>query len=423
MKYIIQTITAAFLLLAASCSDKKTEATATAATEEHHEEGESTVVALTDEQAKAIGMQIGRVEQKNITATVKVNGMLKVPAQNKAVVTSLYSGVLRTILVHPGSAVRKGQVLATVVNTELSGIQQQFISINSSLRLAELEEKRQQELVAGNAAPLKNLQRAQSELSSLRAQRAALQRQLSDLGIPAQSVSTGNISSTLSITAPISGTVSDIHAEIGSNVDATTSLAEIVNNSQLHLDLFVYEKDLPLVRAGQIIHFTLTNNPGKEYDAKIFSVGTAFANETKAVPVHAEVMGEKTGLIEGMGVTAIISIGAQTASSVPNDAIVTAGGKSYIFIRTNKKAEAHHEEEAGEHAGHDHGGEAHIEGEKEHQDTPAQNFERIEVVKGASELGYTVITPVTGLPNGAQIVTKGAFFLMAKMTNTGEHEH
>ena len=411
MKYIIQTITAAFLLLAASCSDKKTEATATAATEEHHEEGESTVVALTDEQAKAIGMQIGRVEQKNITATVKVNGMLKVPAQNKAVVTSLYSGVLRTILVHPGSAVRKGQVLATVVNTELSGIQQQFISINSSLRLAELEEKRQQELVAGNAAPLKNLQRAQAELSSLRAQRAALQKQLSDLGISAASVHTGNISSTLPIRAPISGTISEIDAEIGANVDPSTPLAHIVNNSELHLDLFVYEKDLPLVRPGQLIHFTLTNNPGKEYDARIFSVGTAFTNEARAVPVHAEVISGKTNLIEGMAVTALISLGSQTAPAVPDEAIVSGGGKHYIFIQKNKDV-APPPEEAGKSSEKD-----------THNSASKHNFERIEVVKGESELGYTLIIPVTELPSNALLVTKGAFFLMAKMSNTEDHSH
>jgi len=410
MKHILQIFSAAFLALA-SCGEKKAETAAAEQSEEHHEEGESSVVLLTDEQIKTVGIQTGGIEQKNITATVKVNGTLEVPAQNKAAVTSLYSGILRTISVHPGSAVRKGQVLATVVNTELSGIQQQLISVNASLRLAELEEARQRELVAGQAAPLKNLQRAQAELSSLRAQRAALRKQLSDLGISASSVSTGNISSSLAITAPISGTVSDIDAEIGSNVDPSTPLAQIVNNSQLHLDLFVYEKDLPLVRTGQIIHFTLTNAPGKEYDAKIFSVGTAFANETKAVPVHAEVMGEKTGLIEGMGVTAIISIGTETAPAVPNDAIVTSGGKDYIFIRTDKKPEAHHEEEEDGH------------GEKEHEEESGIAFERIEVARGTSDLGYTVITPVSELPAGAQVVVKGAFFILAKMTNTGGHEH
>jgi len=416
LRTIITAAALALLVAAASCGEKETTTTETSSTaekaEEHHDEAESSIVGLTAEQISSVGLELGKVEQKNINATIKVNGTLEVPAQNKASVTSLYSGVVRSIRVHPGSAVRQGQVIATVANTELAGIQQQLISVAAQLKLAELEQARQQELVAGNAAPLKNLQRAQAELSSLRAQRAALGKQLDALGISAATVSTGNISSTLSITAPISGTISDIHAQIGSNVDPSTPLAEIVNNSRLHLDLFVYEKDLPNVRPGQIIHFTLTNNQGKEYDAKIYSIGTAFANETKAVPVHAEVMGDKTGLIEGMSVTALISIGTKLSPAVPTDAIVTSGGKDYIFIRTDKEAEAHEEAEE--------------EGEKgkigEHHE-PTVNFERMEVVRGTSDLGFTEITPVAELHANAKIVVKGAFFVLAKMTNKGGHDH
>ena len=321
-------------------------------------------------------------------------------------------------MVHPGSEVRKGQVIATVSNTALTEVQQNLISVTAQLKLAQLEYNRQQELVAGNAAPLKNLQKAQAELSSLQAQLAALKKQLSTLGISPSSVTNGTISSTLSHIAPISGTISDIHAQIGSRIDMATPVAMIVNNSQLHLDLFVYEKDLPSIQKGQVIHFTLTNNPGKEYDAKIFSIGTAFADESQSVPVHADVEGDKNGLIEGMNVTAIISIGTRTAPAIPSAAIVSNGGKDYIFVVKEQKEEAHEHEEAEHH---------HEEGEEQgyHQKNNGTtlNFERVQVVKGATDLGYTEIQPVTPLPDHARIVTKGAFFIMAKMTNTGGHEH
>lgn len=376
--------------------------------EAHHEEEESGIVSLTEEQIGAAAITWAPVENKNLGESIKVNGKLEVPAQNKASVTSLYEGVLQQILVHPGSSVKKGQVIARIANTELAGIQQNLISINAQLKLARLEYNRQRELVAGNAAPLKNQQKAQAELSSLNAQQAALQKQLAILGISAASVSTGNISATITLTAPISGTISDIHTQIGSRIDAATPVADIVNNSELHLDLYVYEKDLPGIREGQIIHFTLTNNPGKEYDAKIFSIGTAFVDASKSVPVHAEVRGGKNGLIEGMNVTAVISIGNRTAPAIPTEAIVSNGGKDYIFIRTPKET-AH-----GKEGGHDQ--------EKDHHGKPV-NFERVQVVKGATDLGYTEITPVTELPVNALVIVKGAFFVMAKMTNTGGHGH
>lgn len=38
-------------------------------------------------------------------------------------------------------------------------------------------------------------------------------------------------------------------------------------------------------------------------------------------------------------------------------------------------------------------------------------------------MGFTAITAVSDIPQGAKIVTKGAFFINAKLSNTGEHEH
>ena len=49
--------------------------------------------------------------------------------------------------------------------------------------------------------------------------------------------------------------------------------------------------------------------------------------------------------------------------------------------------------------------------------------EKIEIVKGVTNMGYTAITFVQDIPSNAKIVTKGAFFINAKLTNTGGHEH
>ncbi|WP_276134266.1 efflux RND transporter periplasmic adaptor subunit [Polluticoccus soli] len=401
MRYIIYLFPVFLLLLA--CGGKK-ESTTTI--EEHHEE--STLVSLTEDQLKAANITIGQVEMKNLTSSISVSGTLEVPSQNKAFITSLVGGVLRSINIQPGSYVRKGQTIGTIANTEVSNIQQELISINARIQYSNQELDRQRELVRGNAAPYKNVQRIESELKGLRAQRSALQRQLSTLG-----VSTGSISSTLAIKAPISGTISEITSQIGSNIDPNAPIAEIINNSELHLDLFVYEKDLPKVAPGQIIHFTLTNNPGQEYDARIYSIGTAFVNETRAVPVHAHVINDKTGLIEGMSVTARISLGESVYPAVPDAAIVTNDGKDYIFIVSGKKAseeqEADHKHEPAPE--HSHASEAMV-------------FERIQVIRGASDVGYTEIKPVSTLPQHTKVVVQGAFFLMAKMTNAGEaHEH
>ena len=431
--FVILTIFTATAFLFACGSKKPTGETAatpeTGKEEEHEDEhGNENTTTLTDEQMKSIGLEFGVVEEKQLSSSLKTNGTLRVPNQNKASVNSVYSGVIKSLLVQPGSAVRKGQVIATIANPEFIQVQSDYIGINGKISLAELEVKRQKDLNAGNAGALKNLQSAETELRTLRNERSTLQQQIQLMGISPGQLSNGKLVSVISITSPIRGVVSNVMVKMGAYVDVTTAVAEIVDNSQLHLDLFVYEKDLPKLKDNTLIHFTLTNNPGKEYDAQIFSLGSTFEGESKAVTVHAKVQGERTGLIDGMNVTAIISLDKATVPAVPTDAIVTISGQDYIFIVTDEHAETEHHEPGEDSTQHDtKEARDHKEaaGTKQpgHEAGKGLTFEKIPVAKGTTEVGYTQITLLKEIPKDARVVVKGAFFVVAKMTNSGEGEH
>ena len=412
---IIYLITAS--LIFTSCGKKeaapeaKTEQTAKA---KDHEEAAPTIASLTEDQIQSVGVTTGPIEMKELTATVKANGLLRVPNNNKATVAALFSGVVKTLNILEGDYVRKGQVIATIANPEYIRVQEQYLTTISRIAFAEQEYRRQNELYTNDAGTKKNLQSSSSELRTLSTQKASLARQLQMMGINPASVTNASMRTGLAITAPISGTISNIRAQIGSYVDVSAPVAEIIDNTSLHLDLQVFEKDLPRMRIGQIVHFKLTNNPETEYDAKVYSIGSSFENESKTIAVHCTVIGKKTGLIDGMNITGVVSLDHSTTPAIPTEAIVEADGKFYVFIQTNKKPEAHEE------AASDDKKEA-APAEKSHAKTI--NFEKVEVVKGTSDMGYTAITPVGQLAPDAKIVVKGAFFVNAKLTNVGEHEH
>lgn len=382
--------------------------------EEHGEEALQTIASLTEEQMKAVGITLGKIEMKELTSTIKANGALRVPNNNKATVTSMYGGIIKTLNVQIGDFVRRGQVIASISNPEYIQLQEQYLTVKSRIAFAEQEYRRQKELFDNDAGAKKNLQSSDAELKTLRTQRSSLQRQLQIMGINPANVNNGNLRSGLVITSPISGTISTISAQIGSYVDISSPVAEIIDNGSLHLDLQVFEKDLPKMKVGQIVHFKLTNNPETEYDARIYSIGSSFENDSKTISVHCSVTGNKSGLIDGMNITGIVSLDKSTTPAVPNEAIVEADSKYFIFIKTDKKAEEHHEQEEGEHLN-----EKKIP-EKEEKMT---NFEKIEVVKGSSDMGYTAITTVNEISANAEVVIKGAFFVNAKLSNSGEHEH
>jgi hypothetical protein len=113
------------------------------------------------------------------------------------------------------------------------------------------------------------------------------------------------------------------------------------------------------------------------------------------------VKGDKTGLIDGMNVTAIVSLNKTTVPAVPNEAIVRVDGQDYIFVLTETDAKDSIKHDA-------------------KTEEKGMTFERIPVAKGTADIGYTEITLIKEIPKGAKIVVKGAFFVSAKMTNTEE---
>lgn len=382
-----------------------------------HAEGESvheneSTTSLTEAQFKQIGLTYTSVTQQVLSDGLVLNGQLTVPNDKKAFVTSVFGGVLQQLFVQQGDVVSKGQRIGVINNPDLIKTQEQLQLTHNQIKLAEVELLRQKELVEGNAAPLKRLQQVEMELANLRAQRNSLQKQLIAGGGSTQ------MSSQVSIIAPMSGTISTIAAQIGSNINASSPILEIVNNESLHVDVYVYEKDLPKVRKGQLIRFSAVNNPELSYEARIDQIGQAFEAQTNAVAVHAQVLGDKTGLINGMQVQANLIVSDNKVNAVPNEAIVSAQGQDYIFILTDAHREEEHHQSG--HEGEEH---AHSHDEKAVTEKATLVYERIPVIKGVSAHGYTAITPTKEIGANDKVVHKGAFFLLAKMTNSGEHSH
>ncbi|MDR1545085.1 MAG: efflux RND transporter periplasmic adaptor subunit [Prevotellaceae bacterium] len=363
---------------------------------EHLEHENESTVSLTKEQMQSVGITLNSLEMKELTATISANGVLRVPNGNKANVTSFYGGAVRSINVQVGDFVKKGQIIAAIANPQFIQLQEEYLTVSSKLVFAEQELQRQQQLAENEAGTKKNLQSAAAELNALKTRKASLFQQIQLMGINPNTVSNANLKADLSLVSPISGTVSNVFAQIGSYVDVSAPVAEVVDNGSLHLDLNVFEKDLPLLKVGQTIHFTITNNPTQEYDAQIFSIGAAFENDSKTIPVHAKVETKRAAsmLIDGMNITGIVSLSNAVTPAVLSEAVVSAEGKSYIFVQVEAN-----------------------------NNSPLFTFEKIEVFTGVSNIGYTAITPVKELPADAKIAVKGAFFINAKMTNSGGHEH
>ncbi|MEJ5962929.1 efflux RND transporter periplasmic adaptor subunit [Pedobacter immunditicola] len=391
------------LVVFASC----TNSSAPNEAEEEHEEG-APELALSKAQMDAVGITLGKIELKNLKDVVKANGQLEVPPQNKAQVHPLIGGVISKIFVLEGNYVRKGQTLVTLENPDVVQVQQDYLASKSNLSFATKEYERQKELMAAKAGTGKVYQQAEANYFTEQSRFKALQSQLKQIGISVESLDKGSLVTKIAVRAPINGVVGHIQTTTGSYADTSSPLMTITDNSQIHCDLLVYEKDLFKVKKGQKVDFILTNQNNQQISGTIYGINKTFENESKAVITHAKIDNSSNkNLIPGMYVSALINVGNQTTNAVPVGAVINGEGKSYIFIidHTPEKEQHHKEAESEREAG-------------EHY-----RFKKIEVVTGVSDLGYIEIKPLTEIPKDAVIITKGAFYIQSMAAGGGGDHH
>lgn len=388
---------AIFAVTLIACNEKKAEET-------KEEEKETTEVALSESQYKTVGIETGIVEDRNLNKVIKANGYTTVPPQNSAEVSTLIGGTVKDIYVLEGTFVNKGKVLATIQNLEVIGMQEDYQSAAANVEYLQLEYNRQKTLSDENVNPRKTFQEVKAKLAAERARAQAAKNKLDALH-----VNTKGTTSVVPIVSPISGFVGKINIAKGAFANTGVSLFEVTDNSQMHLDLNVYEKDLGSISIGQVIDFVLTNQSNKSIKGKIFGINKSFSNESKTVAVHAKIdPADAKGLIPGMYVSANINITNATVPALPKDAVVRNADKYFVFVQEENHTEEKHE---------------HKEGEKEEAHEKEIHFKAIEVVPGTTDLGFTEVKFVDKIDSQAKIVTKGAFYLLSAMKGGGEHEH
>jgi cobalt-zinc-cadmium efflux system membrane fusion protein len=354
----------------------------------------ATTVNLSQAQYDMAAIQLGQPALRPLSTTLKLNGVIDVPAQNMVSVSVPMGGYIRSIKLEPGMQVRKGQTLVVLENPDYIQLQQDYLDTRAKLDYADLDYARQQELSRDNVNALKTFQLARSTRQSLQAQLAGLGQRLTMLRINPATLSPDRLTRTISIPAPVSGYVTDVPVNNGRFVNPADVLVQLTDVSHLHVQLNVFEKDLNKIRVGQIIRFGLGADAGGRLPQRgtIFLIGKAFtADRTVAVLAHPD-REPTTNLTPGGYVSAQVDVKTQPMSALPEAAVVSFGGAHYCYILEKK------------------GG------------TPVTyQFRQVAVQPGIRENGYVAVTlPADIDPARTPIVVGGAYSLLAKLNNSEE---
>lgn len=343
----------------------------------HDSMSSHSIVTLSPEQIEMAGITTGTMEAMKLGSLIECSGTIEAPPENIAHVTIAVGGLVKSFPHRSGDYVGAGQLVAVLEHPDYIRLQQDYLETKSQLDYYREDFKRQGELTVENAASVKTMQQAQVSFRSAEVRLFALKNQLQLIGIDADSLHIGNISSTVSLRAPISGVITNIHVYIGKFVGPEQMVCEILSKAGLFLQLDVYEKDIHLISRGQPVEFSLLSDPGRRYRAEVKNILPVIDPLNHAFRINARILRAEPVFNPGMYIKAYISTGEHDCLTLPAAAIVDDNEEHAVFVET------------------------------------VNGFERVVIGTGITGNGRTEITDYPPRLQESAIVLDGAYYLNA----------
>ncbi len=333
MKNIKYTILFIVLILSfSSCKKESTPET------EVIETSEQNGILVTKKQFENSKMKLGTLTRQAFPDIVKTTGMIDVPPQSKAVITSYYAGNVKKSSLLIGDKVRKGQALVTIANPEFVDMQQEYLEVSEQLHFLKTEYERQKTLFEEKISSQKNYLKAKSTYDRAKSRYNGLRKKLQMLNINPSSVAQGNITSTITLFSPISGSVTKVNVSKGTYVSPQDIVMEVINTDHIHIELTAFEKDVLKIKKEQHITFKIPEASDSIYVAEVHLVGTAIDEETRTVKVHGHLHDErKHNFAVGMFVEAAIEVATIEGDALPEEAVIDEGNQKAVLVLEEQK--------------------------------------------------------------------------------------
>lgn len=241
-------------------------------------------------------------------------------------------------------------------------------------QIAQTNFNREQKIFRQNLNNQSQLQTARAQLTSAQSDYDGARKTLELLR------SSPNGSARVPVRSPLSGVITERAVAPGEVLEADAYLMTVADNTIVHADLFVPEREIARVRVGSPVQIRVGAVPNRVYQGEIELIHAELDPKTRTVEVHAE-LDNPDGLVRfGMAITGTIQTGKQSQLGlrVPAEAVQEFEGEKIVFMPADE----------------------------------AGAFVKRPVETGATTNGLTLIK--SGLKSGERVVVKGAFMVKAQ---------
>lgn len=266
-------------------------------------------IQLSESAASLADIQTTRVEKMIPKKSIYMQGKVETDERNVSELTARFGGRIEKLFVNfTGQQVRKGEKLATIYSPVLLAAQR------------ELQE------AAGYKETRPGLYQA-----------ARNKLQLWDL--TKEQIDAIEQSKTPSqyfdVLSPISGTVSMRHVAIGDYVKEGEQLFKLIDLSQLWVMFDAYENDLPWIKLGDEVNYTLQALPGENVSGKVRYIDPFIDATTRVAKVRVELNNAKQRVKPGMFASGVLqsTIANEPLLVIPKSAILWTGKRAVVYVK------------------------------------------------------------------------------------------
>jgi multidrug efflux pump subunit AcrA (membrane-fusion protein) len=142
------------------------------------------------------------------------------------------------------------------------------------------------------------------------------------------------------VAAPIDGFVLDRPVDVGAYVSTTTKIATIVRTNPLWIRIDIPEQAVPQIKSGQSVSLSASSWPDRSFSGRIARVSPNVSASSRTLAVEAQIDNGSGTLKPGQfGTVRILLPQSQSAVLVPQRALRTISGATYVYVNKNGHAE------------------------------------------------------------------------------------
>ena len=271
---------------------------------------DSDAVHLSKDAARLADVATTIVSRQQPVKEVRLFGKVQVDERLQQNQVAHIGGRIEKLLVNfIGQPVQKGQLLAVIYSPELITAQQELIE----------------------AAKSKQSQPAVYDAAMER----LMQWMLTDAQI-ARIEKSGRVKTNFEVYANTSGIVSAKRVNVGDHVSEGEVLFDIANLSNVWVQFDAYESDLPFLKVGNPISFSLQALPGVNFSAKIKFIDPVIDAVTRVAKVRVEIPNSTGKLKPEMFATGIVAAHLDEFKDklvIPRSAVLWTGKRSIVYVK------------------------------------------------------------------------------------------